>query len=58
MNLIIGRKCLGCSLDIWRRALGVILCPEGGYRGAPRVSTLGTPQNNEFALKLKGQTFP
>jgi hypothetical protein len=29
----------------------VILCPEGGYRAQPRVSTLGTLNINEFALK-------
>ena len=27
------------------------LCPEGGYRAQPRVSTLGTLKINEFALK-------
>jgi hypothetical protein len=27
------------------------LCPEGGYRTQPRVSTLGTLKINEFALK-------
>jgi hypothetical protein len=31
------------------------LCPEGGYRAQPRVSTLGTLKLNEFALKLKGR---
>ena len=31
------------------------LCPEGGYRAKPRVSTLGTSKINEFALKLKGR---
>jgi hypothetical protein len=36
-------------------ALEVILCPEGGYRAQPRVSTLGTLNINEFALKLKGR---
>ena len=39
-----------CSLDIWRGALGVNLCPEGGLRVQPKVSTLGSPQINEFAL--------
>jgi hypothetical protein len=27
------------------------LCPEGGYKAQPRVSTLGTLKINEFALK-------
>jgi hypothetical protein len=27
------------------------LCPEGGYRAQPRISTLGTLKINEFALK-------
>ena len=27
------------------------LCPEGGYRAQPRVSTLGTLKINEFVLK-------
>jgi hypothetical protein len=27
------------------------LCPEGGYRTQPRVSTLGSLEINEFALK-------
>jgi hypothetical protein len=27
------------------------LCPEGGYRAQPRVSTLGSLKINEFALK-------
>jgi hypothetical protein len=27
------------------------LCPEGGYRAQPRVSTLGTHKINELALK-------
>jgi hypothetical protein len=27
------------------------LCPEGGYRAQPWVSTLGTLKINEFALK-------
>jgi hypothetical protein len=27
------------------------LCPEGGLRAEPRVSTLGTLKINEFALK-------
>jgi hypothetical protein len=31
------------------------LCPEGGYRVQPEVSTLGTLKINEFALKLKGR---
>jgi hypothetical protein len=31
------------------------LCPEGGYRTQPKVSTPGNPQIYEFALKLKGR---
>jgi hypothetical protein len=27
-----------------------MICPEGGYRAQPRVSTLGTLKINEFAL--------
>jgi hypothetical protein len=41
------------QLDIWRfgeRDSGD-LCPEGGYKAQPRVSTLGTLKINEFALK-------
>jgi hypothetical protein len=36
---------------IWRVSLRGDLCPEGGYRTQPRVSTLGTCKINEFALK-------
>jgi hypothetical protein len=38
-------------LDMWKGALRGNLCPEGGYRAQPRVSTLGTLKINEFALK-------
>jgi hypothetical protein len=39
------------SLDVRRGSLRYDLCPEGGYRTQPRVSTLGTLKINEFALK-------
>jgi hypothetical protein len=39
------------GLDVRRGALRYDLCPEGGYRTQPRVSTLGTLKINEFALK-------
>jgi hypothetical protein len=38
------------SLD-WLNPIRGDLCPEGGYRAQPRVSTLGTLKINEFALK-------
>ena len=46
-----GLKPRTCSLDIWSDLLQPDLCPEGGYRTQPRVSTLGTLKINEFALK-------
>jgi hypothetical protein len=49
-----GTKCL-CSLDVLESSVRGDLCPEGGYRTQPRVSTLGTLKINEFALKLKGR---
>jgi hypothetical protein len=39
------------SLDIWKGSLRGDLCPEGGHRTQPRISTLGTLKINEFALK-------
>jgi hypothetical protein len=43
----------GLQLDIWRFGEGDSgdLCPEGGYRDQPRVSTLGTLKINEFVPK-------
>ena len=38
-------------MEIRRGALEVILCPEGGYRAQPKVSTLGTLNINEFDLE-------
>jgi hypothetical protein len=46
-----GLKPRTCRLDIGRDSLRPDLCPEGGYRTQPRVSTLGTIKINEFALK-------
>src|ERR1700744_6237597 len=51
------------SLDVRRGSLRYDLCPEGGYRTQPRVSTLGTLKINQFALKgreadrIKSRTY-
>ena len=46
-----GQESLVQSSAIWRGSLLGDLCPEGGHRTQPRVSTVGTLEINEFALK-------
>jgi hypothetical protein len=42
---------LGLQFGHLERLVRSDLCPEGGYRTQPRVSTLGTLKINKFALK-------
>jgi hypothetical protein len=42
---------LGVQFGHLERGTRRDLCPEGGYRAQPRVSTLGTLKINESALK-------
>jgi hypothetical protein len=46
-----GQNSVAQGSGIWRGSLQGDLCPEGGHRTQPRVSTLGTLKINEFALK-------
>jgi hypothetical protein len=46
-----GQESLVQGSAIWRGSLQGDLCPEGGHRTQPRVSTLGTLKIRAFALK-------
>jgi hypothetical protein len=46
-----GQNSIAQGSGIWRGSLQCDLCPEGGHRTQPRVSTLGTLKISAFALK-------